>query len=115
VNTATTIDGRPVPPCEACQERPIPPIPRSADYVRGRSDGIREVAKVLRGYCGCEVCRKAGEIPAHERLIVLLHPERACVEIVDDSPCGRAATRYNAESKVPFCEEHGGQNPLYEL
>ena len=39
---------------------------------------------------------------------------RACVEIVDDAPCGRTATRYNAESKVPFCDEHGGQNPRYE-
>lgn len=36
-----------------------------------------------------------------------------CAEIVDDCPCGRVATRYNAESKVPFCEEHGGQNPRY--
>jgi hypothetical protein len=34
-----------------------------------------------------------------------------CCDIVDDRPCGRTATRYNAESHVLFCDEHGGQNP----
>jgi len=37
---------------------------------------------------------------------------RTCCEIVNDTPCGRSATRQNAESGVMFCEEHGGQNPL---
>jgi hypothetical protein len=40
-------------------------------------------------------------------------PRPMCAEIVDDRPCGRLAMRFHAESKVPFCEEHGGQNPRY--
>ena len=36
-----------------------------------------------------------------------------CMDIVNDAPCGRPATCYNAESKAPFCDEHGGDNPRY--
>jgi hypothetical protein len=39
--------------------------------------------------------------------------ERTCAEIVDDRPCGVAASRFNADSGVPFCDEHGGENPTY--
>jgi hypothetical protein len=35
-----------------------------------------------------------------------------CCEITeDDRTCGLPATKYNADSRVLFCEEHGGKNP----
>ena len=38
-----------------------------------------------------------------------------CCEIVDEEvggkPCGLRATRYNEDSRVLFCDEHGGKNP----
>ena len=54
-----------------------------------------------------------------DRALAGMPPAPTCAEIVSGGqwsqtrPCGRPATRYNAESKVPFCDEHGGQNPRY--
>jgi hypothetical protein len=39
---------------------------------------------------------------------------KTCCVIVYDKPCGRTATRFNAESHVAFCDEHSGEkNPTY--
>jgi hypothetical protein len=37
-----------------------------------------------------------------------------CIDIVDDAPCGKIATRYHPESMTPFCDDHGGKNPRYQ-
>ena len=38
---------------------------------------------------------------------------KTCCDIVNDRPCGRTASKYNAESGAPFCDEHGAENPTY--
>ena len=38
---------------------------------------------------------------------------KTCCDIVNDRPCGRAASKFNAESGTPFCDEHGAKNPTY--
>ena len=38
---------------------------------------------------------------------------KTCCDIVNDRPCGRTASKFNAESGVPFCDEHGAENPTY--